>query len=69
MAKKATKGSKNNIENRGASAQLKQLDGKVVKPVMYKGSRLGHGNYIAARFEDGKLAYDASGKPVAYQLI
>lgn len=69
MAKKVSKGSKNNIENRGTGAQLKQLDGKVVKPVMYKGARLGHGNYIAARFEDGQLARDAAGKPVAYQLI
>ena len=65
----AGKGSKNNISNRGKAADLKKIDGKEVKPVLYKGAKLGHGNYIAAKFEDGKLARDNSGKPLPYQLI
>ncbi|MHC0449119.1 MAG: hypothetical protein ACRY3E_03365 [Candidatus Lariskella arthropodorum] len=62
-------GSKNNISNRGKAAALKKIDGREVKPVMYKGARLGHGNFIAAKFDDGKLALDATGKPIPYQLI
>jgi hypothetical protein len=63
------KGSKNNVSNRGKGVELKKLDGKVVKPILYKGERLGHGNYMAARFEDGKLARDDEGRPVPYQMV
>jgi len=63
------KGSKNNISNRGKGAELKQLDGKVVRPILYKGERLGHGNYMAAKFEDGKLVKDDAGGPVPYKMI
>lgn len=70
MAKKVSKGSKNNIENRGASAKLKEIDGKSIKPVMYKGQFLGHGSYIAGMFVDsGKLVVDAANKPVQYSKI
>ncbi|MFQ3307524.1 MAG: hypothetical protein ACI8ZF_000777 [Candidatus Midichloriaceae bacterium] len=65
----AGKGSKNNISNRGKASELKKLDGKVVKPVFYKGERVGHGNYMAARFDGGKLVKDASGRPVPYQNL
>jgi hypothetical protein len=63
------KGSKNNVSNRGKGVELKLLDGKAVKPIMYKGERLGHGNYMAAKFEDGKLAKDDAGRPVPYKMI
>lgn len=70
MAKKGGKGSKNNIENRGAAAKLKEIDGKAVKPVMYKGQLLGHGSYIAGMFADnGKLVTDANNKPIQYSKI
>ena len=63
------KGSKNNVSNRGSGAELKQLDGKVVKPIMYVGERLGHGNYMAAKFENGKLIRDDSGRPIPYKMV
>ena len=63
------KGSKNNVNNRGQAADLKQLDGKSIKPIMYKGERLGHGNYIAAKFENGKLVKDVVGRPIPYKMI
>ena len=62
------KGSKNNVINRGRGAELKKLDGKIVKPVLYKGERLGHGNYMASKLEDGKLVRDEYGKPVPYHI-
>ena len=65
----AKKGSKNNVNNRGKGAELKKLDGKVIKPILYKGERVGHGNYMAARFEDGKLVRDDEGRPVPYQMV
>ena len=54
------KGSKNNVSNRGKGVELKLLDGKAVKPIMYKGERLGHGNYMAAKFAgpDGPSYFD-----------
>ena len=61
------KNSKNNVSNRGKSLELKQYSGKGIKPVMYIGERLGHGNYMSARFEDGKLVRDANGKPLPYK--
>ena len=63
------KNSKNNVSNRGKGAELKKLDGKIVKPILYKGERLGHGNYMASRFEDGKLAKDEYGKPIPYHIV
>lgn len=63
------KGSKNNASNRGKAVELKEFDGKKVKPILYNGAQVGHGSYIAARFEDGKLAKDDNGKPVAYKLV
>jgi len=66
----AKKGSKNNIENRGAAAKLKEIDGKQIKPVMYKGQCVGHGSYIAGMFiENGQLVVDASNKPVQFSKI
>ncbi|MDJ1407631.1 MAG: hypothetical protein MRQ13_04565 [Candidatus Midichloria sp.] len=69
MAAKGAKTSKNNIANRGTSAILKKVDGKEVKPVMYKGRKIGHGNYVAAKFDNGDLVRDAAGRPVPYQVL
>ncbi len=70
MSTKATKsGSKNNLSNRGKKAELKHVNGKVVIPVEYKGGHLGHSNYIAAKFEDGSLVLDESGRPLPYRAI
>lgn len=66
-AKAGAKGSKNNIMNRGAAASLKVFNGKEVKPILYKGSNLGHGSYIAAKTDSGELVRDATGRPVPYQ--
>jgi hypothetical protein len=66
----AKKGSKNNIENRGTAAKLREINGKQVKPVEYRGANLGHGNYIAAMYVDsGQLVRDQKGKPIPYQQI
>lgn len=63
-------GTKNNPENRGRVTELRQYNGKKVKPVLYVGRQVGHGNFIAAQFEDGKLAMDPNtGVPIPYQNI
>lgn len=67
MAKKVSKGSKNNIDNRGAAAKLKEIDGKVVKPVRFIGQGM---NYIAGVYaEGGALVLDAHNRPVQYSKI
>ena len=63
------KNSKNNINNRGQKNVSKKLNGKLIKPVMYIGERLGHGNYIAATTENANLLKDKSGKPIPFKLI
>ena len=61
--------SKNNPARRGGDANEKQFDGKTVKPVLYVGSFVGHGRYVAAQDEQGALARDRDGKPVPYRQI
>ena len=57
--------SKNNPENRGKVTELRTWGGKKVKPILYIG---GNTKYIAAAFEDGKLAMNnATNQPVAYK--
>jgi len=63
------KGSKNDAKNRGKGAEVKMYNGKPVKPLLYCGRGVGHGNYMAACYEDGKLAYDKENKPVAYSAL
>jgi len=65
----AVKTSKNDPTQRGAAATSKTLDGKKVKPVLYVGSWVGHGRYIAAQDESGKLTTDQKGKPISYTSI
>ena len=62
-------GSKNNASNRGKAVELKKIDGKSVRPILYKGERVGHGNYMAAKFEGGVLVRDSEGKPIPYRAL
>ena len=58
--------SKNNPENRGKVTELREYSGKKVKPVLY--IQRGVGKYIAAAYEDGKLAIDPATKlPLAHK--
>ncbi len=54
--------------HRGRSSE-KDYQGKKVKPVLYVGSFVGHGRYVAAQDESGKLVTDADGKPIPYRHI
>ena len=46
---------KNNPNARGAKQQDKTYNGKVIKPVLYIGTWVGEGRYMAAQTEDGKI--------------
>ena len=61
--------SKNNPAKRGRADQQKTFDGKPVKPVLYVGSHVGHGRYMAAQDESGKLIIDQVGKPIPFSQI
>lgn len=61
--------SKNNPARRSGRSNEKRIDGKTVKPVLYVGSLVGHGRYVAAQDESGALVKDAAGKPVPYRRI
>ncbi len=61
--------SKNNPARRGRADQQKTFDGKPVKPVLYIGSHVGHGRYVAAQDESGKLIIDQAGKPIPFSQI
>lgn len=60
--------SKNNPRNRGKGAK-KTYNGKEVKPVLYIGTHVGHGKYMAVQFEDGKMAMDKNNKPLVWDSI
>lgn len=62
-------GSKNNPQNRGAASKGKTFDGKPVKPVLYVGSHVGHGKYIAAQYDNGQMVVDKDGKPLMWDAI
>ncbi len=40
-------GTKNNPKNRAKNIEKKKFNGKEVEPVLYNGSHVGHGKYIA----------------------
>ncbi len=61
--------SKNNPARRGAADEQKTFDGKPVKPVLYVGSHVGHGRYMAAQDDGGKLVKDGEGKPIPFSQI
>ncbi len=64
-----TSKSKNDPTARGPAQQLKTIEGKKIKPALYVGTAVGHGRYIAAQDEGGKLVLDREGKPIAYRDI
>ena len=61
--------SKNDPTARGPAQQSKSIDGKKVKPVLYVGSAVGHGRYIAGQDEAGKLILARDGRPVPYREL
>jgi hypothetical protein len=61
--------SKNDPAARGRAGEDKTFDGKKVKPVLYVGTAVGHGRYIAAQDESGKLIMGRDGKPIAFRDI
>ena len=61
--------SKNNPAKR-SKAQGKTFDGRDVKPVLYVGSHVGHGKYMAVQFVDGGvMALDKNNKPILWDSI
>jgi hypothetical protein len=64
-----TSTSKNDPTARGPAHQDKTFHGKKVKPVLYVGNALGHGRYMAAQDEGGKLVMGDGGKPIAFADI
>jgi hypothetical protein len=64
-----TSKSKNDPTARGPAQQVKSFEGKKVKPVLYVGTAVGHGRYIAGQDESGKMILDRGGKPIPYRLI
>lgn len=61
-------GTKNNPANRGKVAE-KIFNGKVVKPVLFDGTAINQGKYMAIQFEDGDMAEDEDGKPVMWDAV
>ena len=61
--------SKNDPTARGPAQQMKTWEGKKVKPALYVGTAVGHGRYMAAQDEGGKLVLDREGKPLAFRDI
>ena len=60
---------KNNPNARGAKQEEKPFNGKPIKPVLYVGTWIGDGKYIAAQAEDGKIIKDSKGKPIPYSAF
>ncbi len=59
--------SKNNPEKRGQVTELRSIQGKKVKPVLYIN---GNNRYIAAAYESGDLAIDPStGLAIPYKNV
>jgi len=61
--------SKNDPSARGPESEAKTFEGKKVKPVLYVGTAIGHGRYIAAQDEGGKLVLAQDGRPVPFRDI
>jgi hypothetical protein len=61
--------SKNDPAARGQEATGKTFEGKKVKPVLYVGTAVGHGRYIAAQDESGKLIMGRDGRPIAFRNV
>ena len=52
-----------------AKQQDKTYNGKPIKPVLYIGTWVGEGRYMAAQTEDGKIIKDPKGKPIPYSAF
>ena len=61
--------SKNDPTARGPAQQAKTFEGKKIKPVLYVGTAVGHGRYIAAQDESGKLIIGRDRQPIAFRDI
>lgn len=61
--------SKNNPARRAGAKPEKTYGGKVVKPVLYLGSHVGHGRYVAAQDESGTMVKDKQGKPIPFRQL
>ncbi len=61
--------SKNDPSARGTAGSATTYAGQKVKPVLYVGTAVGHGRYIAVQDEGGKLIMGRDGKPVAFRDI
>ncbi len=57
--------SKNDPNKRGEKV-VATFEGKVVKPVLYVGTHVGHGSYMAIQYDNGQMALDASGRPLEW---
>jgi hypothetical protein len=64
-----TSKSKNDPTARGPAQQAKTYEGRKIKPVLYVGTAVGHGRFIAAQDESGKLILDRGGKPMPYRVL
>ena len=64
-------GTKNNPKNRAKGTKKKQFDGKDVEPILYNGTHIGHGKYIAAKFSGSTQLVTASEekKPISWDSI
>ena len=60
---------KNNPNARGQKQEVKKFEGKPIKPVLYIGTWVGEGKYMAAESEDGKIIKDSRGKPIPYSAF
>tara|TARA_Y100000589_G_C27059285_1_gene590634 strand:+ start:762 stop:956 length:195 start_codon:yes stop_codon:yes gene_type:complete len=60
---------KNNPNARGQKQEAKKFEGKPIKPVLYIGTWIGEGKYMAAESEDGKIIKDSRGKPIPYSAF
>jgi hypothetical protein len=61
--------SKNDPSARGPAGEGKTFEGKKVKPVLYVGTAVGHGRYIAVQDEGGKLVMGRDDRPLAFRDI
>lgn len=63
-------GTKNNPKNRVKAVEKKKYNGKEVEPVLYCGSNVGHGKYIAAKYSGTtQLVLGAENKPLQWSEI
>lgn len=60
--------SKNDPNKRGEKL-IAKFNGKVVKPVLYIGTHVGHGSYMAIQYENGQMEVDSSGKPLSWEAV